>query len=49
MPVSETRAVIQISRPLHTRLSALKDERQQQLQRQVSFTEIIEQLLERAS
>ena len=48
VPVSETRAVIQISRPLHTRLSQIKEEQQQRLSRQVSFTEVIEQLLDRA-
>ena len=48
VPVSETRAVIQISRPLHTRLTELKNEQQQRLSRQVSFTEVIEQLLNQA-
>ena len=48
VPVSETRAVIQISRPLHTRLMELKLEQQQRLSRQVSFTEVIEQLLNQA-
>lgn len=46
-PASD-RAVIQISRRVHTRLTQMKDEQTQELQRQVSFTEIIEQLLEKA-
>lgn len=44
--VSPNRAVIQVSRPVHARLTAIKDAKQQQLRRQVTFTEIIEQLLE---
>lgn len=39
------RAVIQISRPLHDRLTKIKNEQQQQLKRQVTFSEIIEQML----
>lgn len=46
--ISADRAVIQISRPVHVRLSKIKEAREGQLHRQVSFTEIIEQLLDRA-
>lgn len=46
-PIAADRAVIQVSRPVHQRLTAIKDARQAQLHRQVSFTEIIEQLLNR--
>lgn len=42
------RAVIQVSRPLHTWLLNQKREQQQQLGRQVTFTEIIEQLRDKA-
>jgi hypothetical protein len=47
--VTETRpadrAVIQVSRPVHTWLLARQRERQLELKRQVSFTEIIEWLI----
>jgi hypothetical protein len=39
------RAVIQVSRPVHTWLLARQRERQLELKRQVSFTEIIEALI----
>lgn len=42
------RAVIQVSKPLHDRLAELKREQQDRLKRQVSFSEVIEQLLEKA-
>ena len=42
------RSPIQVSQPVFDRLAAMKEERQQQLHRQVSFTEVIEQLLEKA-
>ena len=42
------RMVIQISRPVHQRLTEMKQAQQRQLRRAVSFTEIIEQLLEKA-
>ena len=42
------RAVIQISKPLHLWLLQVKKEREQQLGRQVSISEIIEQLREKA-
>jgi hypothetical protein len=47
--VTETRpagrAVIQVSRPVHNWLLARQRERQLELKRQVSFTEIIEALI----
>jgi hypothetical protein len=50
--VTETRpidtATIRVSRPVHTRLLAMQRERQLELRRQVSFTEIIEQLIRTA-
>lgn len=47
-PVAADRAVIQISRPVHKRLAKIKTAQQRQLKRQVSFTEIIEQLLDQS-
>lgn len=40
------RMVIQISKPLHDKLTEIKRQQQAQLKRQVTFSEIIEQLLE---
>ena len=42
------RSPIQIAQPVYDRLTAIKEERQQLLHRQVSYTEVIEQLLEKA-
>ena len=42
------RAPIQVSQPVYNRLIALKEERQLELRRQVSFTEVMELLLEKA-
>ena len=42
------RKVIQISAPLHAWLTAIKEQREKQLGRQVTFTEIIDQLREKA-
>jgi hypothetical protein len=42
------RMVIQVSRPVHEQLTKIKQAQQRQLRRAVSFTEIIEQLLEKA-
>jgi hypothetical protein len=39
------RAVIQVSRPVHNWLLARQRERQLELRRQVSFTEILERLI----
>lgn len=47
-PVSTDRAVMHISRPVHKRLTALKNAQQAEQHRLVTFTEIIEQLLDRA-
>lgn len=47
-PAAVDRAVIQISRPVHRRLAKIKTNQQRQLKRQVSFTEIIEQLLDQS-
>ena len=46
---SSDRAVIQISRRVHERLTKIKDDQTRERQRQVSFTEVIEQLLESSS
>ena len=40
------RAVMHISKPVHDRLTELKNEQQDRLKRQVSYSEVIEQLLE---
>jgi hypothetical protein len=40
------RTVIQISRPVYDQLTAIQRERQAALKRKVSYTEIIEDLLE---
>lgn len=42
------RAVMHISKPVYAKLNALKQQQQQQLKRQVTFSEVIEQLLEKA-
>ena len=42
------RAVIQVSKPLHDWLKKVQAEQQQRLGRQVTFSEIIEQLREKA-
>ena len=43
-PISADRKVIQISGPLHAWLTKVKQEKERELGRQVSFTEVIEQL-----
>ena len=40
------RSVIQVSRPVHDHLTKIKNQQQDLLKRQVSFSEIIEQLLD---
>lgn len=42
------RKVIEVSEPLHARLTTIKKERQRRLGRQVTFTEIIDGWLMRA-
>lgn len=44
--MAEMKVVVVIPRPLHERLSALKTDQEAEKGRQVSFAEIIEQLLD---
>lgn len=41
------RKVIQVSKPIHERLIEIQQENEERLGRQVTFSEIIERLLER--
>jgi ABC-type oligopeptide transport system substrate-binding subunit len=46
-PVTD-RTVIQVSRPVYDQLTAIQRQRQDRLKRKVSYTEIIEDLLDAA-
>lgn len=46
---TKDRRVIQVSEPVYLRLTEMQRERQDQLKRQVSYSEVIERLLENAA
>ena len=46
---AKDRKVIQVSEPVWARLAQLQQERQAELKRQVSYSEVIERLLESAA